>query len=112
MLGMNSATGAQLSGTDHIVQSIRDIITTPVGSRVMLRNYGCKAPELVDRPVNELFDVELKSSIAEALARWEPRFTLRSVAIAGRTAQGRVIISIEGTIRADATEVRIEGITL
>lgn len=112
MNGINTLTGQALGGVDHILQSVRDIVTTPKGSRVMLRNYGSKVPDMVDRPINELFDLELHAGIAEALDRWEPRFKLTSVKVTGRTAQGRVIIQIDGTITATGTTARIEGLTL
>ncbi|MGL5293614.1 MAG: GPW/gp25 family protein, partial [Aeromonas sp.] len=38
--GMNATTGRTISSTDHIIQSVRDILITPVGSRVMRRDYG------------------------------------------------------------------------
>lgn len=112
MRGMHRETGLALDGNAHVLQSVRDIITTPLGSRVMLRDYGCKAPMLVDRPINTLFDVELHSSIAEALERWEPRFKLSVVRVDGRSALGRVIIAIEGTITDTGETARIEGLTL
>ena len=34
-LGMNASTGAALDGLDHLRQSIRNILSTPVGSCVM-----------------------------------------------------------------------------
>jgi phage baseplate assembly protein W len=40
MQGMNRNTGRKLSGVDHLRQSIVDILTTPIGSRVMRRDYG------------------------------------------------------------------------
>lgn len=49
MLGMDRNTGKLLSGTDHIRQSIVDILTTPLGTRVMLPEYGSKLFDLVDR---------------------------------------------------------------
>jgi phage baseplate assembly protein W len=39
-LGMNSQTGLSISEVEHIRQSVRDILVTPVGSRVMRREYG------------------------------------------------------------------------
>ena len=112
MLGLNRTTGKALDGDSHVLQSVRDIITTPKGTRVMLREYGCEAPALVDRPINELFDIELHAAIAQALAKWEPRFRLTSVWIAGRTPQGRVTIGIDGTILTTGVAARLEGITL
>lgn len=39
-LGMNAASGRAISATDHIIQSVRDILITPVGSRVMRRVWA------------------------------------------------------------------------
>mgnify|MGYP000378988381 CR=1 FL=1 len=61
---MNRTTGAAISGLEHLRQSVGDILSTPIGSRVMLRDYGCDAPGMVDRPINELFDIELHAAIA------------------------------------------------
>ena len=36
-LGMNSQTGLSISEIKHIRQSVRDILVTPIGSRVMRR---------------------------------------------------------------------------
>ena len=36
-LGMNAHTGLAISEVEHIRQSVRDILVTPVGSRVMRR---------------------------------------------------------------------------
>lgn len=40
MTGMSRETGKALDEAAHISQSIRDILTTPVGSRLMRRTYG------------------------------------------------------------------------
>ncbi|NKD46356.1 phage baseplate protein, partial [Haematospirillum jordaniae] len=69
MNGTNAKTGKPLSGLDHLSQSIRDILTTPVGSRVMRRDYGSRLPSLVDAPVNRSTILELYAATAEALAR-------------------------------------------
>ena len=43
-LGMNSQTGLSISEVEHIRQSVRDILVTPIGSRVMRREYGSADP--------------------------------------------------------------------
>lgn len=50
--GLSAATGRRLSDIDHIRQSVRDILATPVGSRVMRRDYGSLLPDLIDQPLN------------------------------------------------------------
>ena len=52
MEGMDGTTGAKLAGIDHLRQSIRDILTTRIGTRVMRRDYGSDLPGLIDRPMS------------------------------------------------------------
>nr|VFK47168.1 MAG: hypothetical protein BECKTC1821D_GA0114238_104214 [Candidatus Kentron sp. TC] len=40
MAGMSAFTGKHFSDIAHLRQSITDILTTPIGSRVMRREYG------------------------------------------------------------------------
>lgn len=76
MLGMNSVTGRPLSGLAHIRQSISDILTTPVGSRLMRRRYGSEVPELMDQPLNSATVLRIYAATAYAIRLWEPRITL------------------------------------
>ena len=48
--GMNADTGRTLSETAHILQSVRNILTTPIGTRVMRRDYGSEIFSLIDQP--------------------------------------------------------------
>lgn len=99
MLGTSAASGARLSGREHLAQSIRDILTTPVGSRVMRREYGSRLLDLVDRPAPEL-QVDLMAETADALARWEPRFRLVSAETS--LGGGVVRLTITGAVVDDA----------
>jgi len=81
MRGMNRITGKELSGIEHLKQSITDILTTPIGSRVMRRDYGARLFELIDRPIEIGFAVELYMATAEALQKWEKRFKLERVQV-------------------------------
>jgi len=78
--GIDRNTGVVLTGWDHCVQSILDIVSTAIGSRVIARPYGSDGPGLVDRPQNPAAIVAHFSAIAEALRNWEPGFRLRQVA--------------------------------
>ncbi|MCV6588938.1 MAG: hypothetical protein OIF57_07920 [Marinobacterium sp.] len=53
MQGMDSVTGKPLADMAHIRQSITNILTTPIGTRVMRRDYGSVLPDLIDRPTAE-----------------------------------------------------------
>lgn len=100
MLGMSRHNGAPLDGSDHLVQSIGDIITTPIGSRVMRRDYGSLLFDLIDRPLNAATRLLLFSATALALSRWEPRIRLSRVTLSAAGADGAVSIELEG-VRLD-----------
>ncbi|MBU2714490.1 GPW/gp25 family protein, partial [Zooshikella harenae] len=80
MHGIDNQTGQTLSGIDHLKQSITDILTTRIGTRVMRRDYGSRLPDLIDEPLNGALRLELIAATAEALTRWEPRFKLTKAA--------------------------------
>jgi phage baseplate assembly protein W len=79
MRGTDAVTGKPLDGVAHLRQSIRDILTTPLGSRVMRRDYGSRLFDLVDNPLNDATIIEIYAATAEALIRWEPRLLVQRV---------------------------------
>lgn len=108
---MNANTGTHLSGIDHLRQSITDILTTPVGSRVMRREYGSRLYQLVDAPINRSTLLQLYAATAEALRRWEPRLKLTQVR-AESAEPGRVVLTITGEYLPDGQAVTLDGIVV
>lgn len=96
MRGTDATTGKPLQGTAHLVQSIGDILGTPLGSRVMRRDYGSLLPRLIDQPLTGATRLRVYAAIATALMRWEPRLRLTRVGIALGDAPGQVVITVEG----------------
>ncbi|HZH44265.1 MAG TPA: GPW/gp25 family protein [Lysobacter sp.] len=96
MRGMDARTGRALDGEEHLRQSIADILTTPLGSRVMRRDYGSLLPELIDQPFNGATRTKLYGATATALMRWEPRIRLTRVGITAGDAPGAFTVEIEG----------------
>lgn len=111
MRGMSATTGKPLDGVAHLAQSIADILTTPVGSRVMRRDYGSQLPQLIDQPYNTATRIRLYAAIATALMRWEPRVRLTRVAIEQGAAPGSVTVTLEGT-RTDTPTASAVGLTV
>lgn len=101
MAGMNRLTGRPLDGWQHVSQSIGDILSTPIGTRVMRRDYGSRLAELIDRPMNEATVMEATIAVAEALDRWEPRFQLRRVMILEGSQDGHLSIDVVGVYVPD-----------
>lgn len=112
MRGINENTGKELDGIAHLQQSVRDILTTRIGTRCMRREYGSRVPDLVDNPINELLKVELFSAVAEALAKWEPRFRLDRVYLQSVSENGKIVIALEGRILLNNEPVKLEGIEI
>lgn len=96
MNGMDKTGGGPLDGDAHLAQSIADILATPLGSRLMRRDYGSLLFELVDRPLNAAVRMLLHAATAIALRRWEPRLRLTRVSLAGTPQDGVLSIRIEG----------------
>jgi phage baseplate assembly protein W len=108
MLGIDASTGKPLEGIEHLHQSVRDILTTPLGSRVMRRDYGSRLYQLVDEPMNRSTILEIYAATAEALARWEPRVQVET--ITAEVEVGRVSLSLVASYLPEGRSVVIEGI--
>lgn len=109
MDGLNAITGKRLSGLAHLRQSIRDILTTPIGTRVMRRDYGSRLPRLVDAPINSETILELYAATAEAIRIWEPRFNLQKATIVN-AAPGRIELDLTGEYLPEGRVITLDGI--
>lgn len=95
---MDRRTGKPLSGNAHLAQSVADILTTPIGSRVGRRDYGSLVPQLIDQPDNAGTRLRLFAACVAALLRWEPRLTATRLRLE-RDASRRPTLIIEGVDR-------------
>ena len=77
---MDRSTGRRITGMNHLQQSIADILTTPLGSRLQRRTYGSLLPGLIDQPDNARTRLRCYAAIASALMNWEPRLRVTRVA--------------------------------
>ncbi|MGB0468572.1 MAG: GPW/gp25 family protein [Pontibacterium sp.] len=111
MRGMNAESGQALEGIAHLKQSVRDILTTPIGSRVMRRGYGSHLFELIDNPANSETIADIIAATAEALVTWEPRILVKKVTVVSAK-PGQVVIDIEGLYRPDGQAITLEGIEI
>ena len=91
-LGMNRSDGLTVTDLEHISQSIGDILRTPVGSRVMRRDYGSLLASMIDQPQTPALELQIKVACYMAVLKWEPRVTLSSVTTA-RSFGGRMTVT-------------------
>jgi hypothetical protein len=95
---MNRTTGQRLDAVAHLRQSIGDILSTPIGSRVMRREYGSLVPALIDKPDNLATQTRFFAAAASALMRWEPRLKVDRMSIARDPERlGRISLEITGS---------------
>lgn len=99
MTGLSPVTGRGVDpqSDDYIRQSAADILTTPIGSRVMLRDYGSYLPELVDQPLNSVTRIKLYGATALALLRWLRPARLTSVRLESEDGQSVLQLELERT---------------
>lgn len=95
MIGMDAQNGCHLSGLAYLRQSLTDILTTPIGSRVMRRHYGSEVPELIDQPLNSATTLRIYAATAHAVMLWEPRITLSAVQLE-HSQTGQATLILEG----------------
>lgn len=124
MHGMNRTTGKPLSGKDHLIQSIGDILTTPIGTRcgglvtdangnrVHVREYGSEQFDLIDSPLTADLLIDLFAATAKALDQWEPRFRLTRVANVTATPEGRASMDLIGKEIDTGETITLERIAL
>lgn len=111
MRGMDARTGKAIAGLDHLRQSIRMIVLTPKGTRVMLRTFGSRLLQLTDRPMDSAGQLDLIAATAEAVMTWESRLapTEVTMTVGG---DGASTVSLTGDYLPDGQPVTVDGIAI
>lgn len=104
-VSLNRKTGCLVTETAHIQQSIEDILTTPIGTRVMRRDYGSELFQLLDQPHNGATRLRIFAAIITALTIWEPRVTIKQVELSAPDLNGKLQINLV-TDRNERIEVQ------
>lgn len=105
---MNAATGRRMPLQEHIAQSVENILFTRLGTRVQREEYGSLLPELIDMPLTPAVIMLCQAAAVAALARWEPRISVRHIRIQATDArQGRLNIRLH-TVLKDGSSQTVE----
>ena len=112
MNGVNNRTGKRLSGVAHLRQSVSDILTTPIGSRVLVRDYGSDLFSLVDNPRDDMTRLQIIAASATALARRETRLKETRVLVSFPEGKSGCVLDIEGINKETNLPVRTGDITI
>ena len=111
MQGMDNTTGKPLVGLAHLRQSIADILTTPIGSRPMRRNYGSRLFQRIDAPITGELVAEIYADVVEALFNYEPRFEVAGVSVVSID-KGKIVLDLEGKYLPTGEAVKLENLTI
>jgi uncharacterized protein len=89
-------------GENKVRQSIRLILSTAPGERVMRPDFGCGIHDLVFEPATPALNALLVDRVKTALARWEPRIDVLSVEVQqGASKQHQLLLDITYRVRAN-----------
>jgi phage baseplate assembly protein W len=91
---------ATSAGVEDIESSIRMILTTAPGERLMRPEFGCRIWELLFEPINANTLGLMGEAVRESLGRWEPRATVTDIRLDPSSQDvGAVLINIDYIVR-------------
>jgi hypothetical protein len=93
---------AESSGVEKVEESIRIILGTQYGERVMRPTFGCNLKSLVFAPNNSATANLARFYVQQGLAQWEPRIDILEVLVenADFGGVGGLLINIHYRLRA------------
>ena len=89
-----------VTGNTDIEQSIRIILQTRPGERVMRPTFGCHANDLLFEPRSAGTMSQLQNYVLDALRLWEPRIDVVSVDVDSPGNDGILLAEISYVIKA------------
>nr|WP_315249407.1 GPW/gp25 family protein [uncultured Duganella sp.] len=92
---------ASVAHEEDIRQSIRIILETAPGERLMRPNFGCSIHDLVFAAIDSTTLQRVRSTVEEALRRCEARIDIIAVNVSPATTfDGQLMVEIEYRVRA------------
>lgn len=93
-----------VSYEDDIRQSLRIILGTDKGERVMRPDFGAGLRSFVFGPLSATMLLRIKTRVQDALIKWEPRIDVLQVTVTiDKSDLGKLLIDINYRVRATNT---------
>lgn len=90
-----------ISNVADIESSLKILLSTRLGERIMLPNYGCNLDELLFKPLNLTLKTYVIDLIKTAILYHEPRIDVDKITIdSTREMEGVLFIKIDYTVRS------------
>ena len=89
-----------LENEEDIKSSLEILLSTRLGERIMVPDYGCNLDELLFKPLNLTMKTYVIDLIERAILYHEPRIDVNKIAIdPTNELEGELLINIDYTIR-------------
>lgn len=90
-----------VSQEEDIEQSIRIILSTRIGERVMQPEFGCEIHKFIFASIQENELAEIRRCVTEALRRWEPRvINVEVTTDTSALSNGKLILNLSYVVRS------------
>jgi phage baseplate assembly protein W len=90
-----------VSAEEDIEESLRILLSTAPGERVMFPTYGCRLKTMIFETLSEVVIAEIQDAITRAVLFFEPRIELNDVIVGlDDLHEGLLHIQLEYTVRA------------
>lgn len=92
-----------LDGPDDIDSSLRILLSTGLGERVMQPKYGCNVDDMIFQTLDTTLETEMKNRIEVGILFFEPRIDIVKLALTQDELGGLVVLSLDYVVRATNT---------
>ena len=89
-----------LSGEEDIQNSLKILLSTEVGERIMHPTFGCDLSKLLFEPLDTTLKAYMKNLISDSILYFEPRIKMNDVKLEAKTEEGYIQITVEYTVRS------------
>jgi len=97
-----------IAGDANVAQSMKILLMTELGERVMRADFGTQAPRLVFSPGSPQYLRLLEKTVEDAVTNWEPRVDVTNVtAEADPLTPFKITVSVSYTVRQTNTSTNI-----
>ncbi len=90
-----------VSGNEDIQQSLKILLSTRLGERVMREDYGCDLTDMLFEEVDQSLINALTTLVTDAILYYEPRIVMNRLDVSDSgIEEGLLLISIDYTVSA------------
>lgn len=96
----HTGTVELLSNEEDIQNSLKVLLCTRVGERIMQPSYGCNMDVLLFEPINESLITYIKDLVFTAIYYFEPRVNPENVTVEATEEVGLVLVKVDYSVRS------------